>query len=292
MSARSSKRSQPSSRPGQGAVRRRRRRAGVGGSWLPFLLPFALLAFLLFLLSILLRKLGIPQRATSVFIRALATLLGYPPLYVAFQDLWEAVRRWRAWSWLGAGIELCLRTLQRFASVLRLALVAAGYELVAWVGEWTPWQCLAGVATAGALALLHLVRRLAGSAGARVALRRRLWALAWPRRSAGPACARANAGAPEGSHARALARAPARADAGRHVDASAGRRGLRIGRLGAVAAAVSVLAASVVWVGCARWEPWQTLATLLVLANAILVVTIGVLLLPASNRRAVGARRS
>ena len=239
-----------------------RRRTGTRTSWLPLLIPYALLVLVMVLVSMLLRGVGMSHRAVSTFVRILAGPLGYVAFLRPFDSLVERVNRWRRWHRLSAGIGLCVGILRRFAAVLWLSLAAAGYGVLAWLGEWTPWQCLAGATTALALVLLHLLRGLAESAGARRKLRQRLWARALPISLAG--------------HPRAQ----------EGVAPSGRRRPARIGRRGAMAAGFAVLVGGIAWVGCAQWDPWRSLATLLVLADGSLLVVLGVLLWQPPDRGA------
>jgi len=242
------------SRPSSlGSSRSRRRRVATWADRLPWLVLYACL----FLFGVCLRKLGLSHRSAVGLIKGLGALVFYGVMFRPFHRLAQAIKRWRRRS---AGAAWCARTLRRFASLLWMSLACASYGWLAWIGEWTLWQWLAGVATALALALLHWVRALAASASARIELRRRLSLLAWPGRSA------------------------TNPQAGHRKPRSGGARRERNVRRGAMAAVFAVLTASIAWVGCAQWDPWQTLATLLLLANGGLLAALAVLLLPASNR--------
>ena len=231
-----------------------RRRAGARTSWLSLLVPYALVGLVVVLVSMLLRRVGMSHRAVGTFVRILAGPFGYVALLRPFDGLVDRVQRWRWWRRLSAGIGWCVGILRRFATVLWLSLAAAGYGLLAWLGEWTPWQCLAGAATALALALLHRVRGLAEPAGARRKSRRRLGVWAWSSFLVG------------------------RPRAQEGVTPSGHRHPARIRWRGAMAAGFAVLVGSIAWVGCAQWDPWRSLATLLVLADGSLLVALGVLL--------------
>lgn len=220
-------------------------------------LPWIVLYACLFLFALYLRKLGLSHRSTVGFIKGLSALVSYGVMFRPFHRLAQAIKRWRRRS---AGAAWCARTLRRFASLLWMSIACASYVWLAWIGEWTLWQWLAGAATALALALLHRVRCLAASASARIELRRRLSVQAWPGRSA---------------------RNP---QMGHRMPRSGGLHRARTLRRSAMAAVFAVLTASIAWVGCAQWDPWQTLATLLLLANAGLLAVLAALLLAASNQ--------
>lgn len=218
--------------------------------------------------ALYLSKFGIHRRATLRFGYLLGVGYLYLTAYKPARHLAWRIRRWRGWHLLGSGVDWCRCTLRRFASELCWSLAGAGYVVLAWMGEWTCWQWLAGAATASGLALLHLADRLAESASARIQWRRRLPLPASP--------------GPRAGSLQAAARA---AQSGR-------RRRVGIGRRGAVAAALAVLTGVAAWVGRAQWDPWRTLATLLILANGSLVVAVAALLLQPSNQGAPDKRGS
>ena len=70
----------------------------------------------------------------------------------------------------------------------------------------------------------------------------------------------------------------------RRMPRSGGLHRARTLRRSAMAAAFAVLTASIAWMGCAQWDPWQTLGTLLLLANGGLLAVLAALLLAASNQ--------